>query len=1064
MSQTNSSMYLPTLNEVIDRQPLTVDPDTLLVEVITLMSQNRDHCLLIDAFEEEELTSSFDFESESTEKFRNFSYVLVLNSSQVEGIFTERDLVQLIASDQDFSNLKIKEVMKQPVISLKESEIQDIFTIFFLFRQYHIRHIPVTKTNGELVGIITPNTIRNSLLKPTKILRLRTVGEGMTTSVIHTEKHSKILDVAQIMVTHKISSVVIVEKNQENSNDLIPLGIITERDIVQFKSLELNLAEITAEIVMSYPLVCVKPTDSLWQANQIMKSRYLRRLVVLNDEGFVTGIITQTNLLRVLEPVEMSSLINLLHNMVEEQTKELKNVIETLKITNEQLQNEIATRHRTESQLKLLESCVVSANDAIVIMEGIQEENESLDPSDPPIIYVNEAFTRMSGYTPEEIIGKTPSYLRGNQSTPTQVAKVRTAYLLQQPLCIELINYHKDGTPYWVELNTVPIKDEAKNLTHWVSIQRNITERKRMEQALFEEKELAQVTLNSIGDGVITTDAKGLIVSLNRVAETLTGWDREEAKGLPLNRVLKIIHEVTGNPRENTAEIALRENRIVEVTEYSVLMARNGYQFAIDHSAAPIHTNDGCIIGAVVIFRDVTQIRTQAHQLSWQATHDALTSLVNRREFEYQLQQAVQNAQKHNQQHLLLYLDLDRFKIVNDTCGHIAGDELLRQISELFKQRIRKTDMLARLGGDEFAILLYQCPCSQGIQVAESLLHSIQSFRFIWENKTFTIGVSIGLVTIDTNSLSPSNILTAADAACYAAKDKGRNRIQVYEVGDRELARQRGEAHWAVKVNQALEDNNFCLYAQPIISLIMPTNTEHYEILLRLKGEQNQLIPPMAFMPAAERYNLMHIIDRWVIRTLFASLKPTNNKNYAINLSGASINDDQFIDFLTEQFCTYQVAPELICFEITETMAIANLSKAANLIRKLKELGCQFALDDFGCGMSSFAYLKNLPVDFVKIDGNFVKNIVNSSVDLAMVEAINSIGHVMGIQTIAEYVENEMILNKLKELGVDGAQGYYIGKPQPLQTLLDSSSDSSYKQESESDSQVSLNVSKKKAS
>jgi diguanylate cyclase (GGDEF)-like protein/PAS domain S-box-containing protein len=673
----------------------------------------------------------------------------------------------------------------------------------------------------------------------------------------------------------------------------------------------------------------------------------------------------------------------------------------------------------------------------------------------------------MTGYRPEEIIGQTPSCLRGPDSDGAQVAKIRRAFSRRTPLRLELINYRKDGSTYWVELNSVPVPDELGNVTHWVSVQRDISDRKRMEQAFFEEKELAQVTLQSIGDAVIATDSDGCISTLNPVAEKLTGWCTSEAQGLPLANVLRIVDETTRMPIENIAQIALYEGRIVDQGNNSLLIARNNREFAIDHCVAPIHASNGQIVGAVVVFRDVTQVRTQARQLTWQATHDPLTQLVNRHEFEYQLEHALHSAQGYGQEHVMLYLDLDRFKVVNDTSGHIAGDELLRQVSLLFKSNIRKTDILARLGGDEFAVLLYDCSPEHGLEVAQLLLQSIQGFRFGWQDKTFSIGVSIGLVAINPKTASTSGVLSAADIACYAAKNKGRNRVQVYQAGDRELIKQHGETQWVVQIHQALEENRFRLYSQPIVPLLnSPTTGTHCEILLRLQLANGQLVSPMAFIPAAERYNLMHAIDRWVIRTLFSNLSKNFTTNllvqnpgedsdkivtlpagcslynsqssfdkhpslYAINLSGDSLNEEKFIDFIQEQFSIYQIPPEIICFEITETVAIANLSKAASLIWQLKELGCQFALDDFGSGMSSFAYLKNLPVDYIKIDGNFIKNLAENPIDIVMVEAITKIAHVMGIKTIAEYVESQAVIDKLKELGVDYAQGYYLGKPQP---------------------------------
>lgn len=443
--------------------------------------------------------------------------------------------------------------------------------------------------------------------------------------------------------------------------------------------------------------------------------------------------------------------------------------------------------------------------------------------------------------------------------------------------------------------------------------------------------------------------------------------------------------------------------------------------------------------------RSEAALRESEQRLAWQAKHDPLTGLVNRREFEQRLEEVLLIAKTEPQKHSLCYLDLDRFKIVNDTCGHGAGDELLRQVTALLRSQVRATDLLARLGGDEFGLLLYNCSPKQALAIANSLRQSLQEFRFIWDDKTFTIGVSIGLVAIDPDTPNLTNALNAADAACYVAKNTGRNRVHIYQSDDREVARQHSQIHWVAKLTKALEKNRFCLYYQPIISLAPDRSAwEHYEVLLRLHDETGTLVSPMIFIPAAERYHLMQNIDRWVIRTLFASQGEYYRENwnrcqqkgercmYSINLSGASMVDDQFVDFLHEQFAAYRVPPQVICFEITETVAITNLSRARKLIHEVKNLGSCFALDDFGSGMSSFAYLRNLPVDYLKIDGDFIKDIVEDATDLALTEAINHIGHVMGLQTIAEFVENNTILEKLKVLGVDYAQGYGIAKPRPL--------------------------------
>jgi len=443
----------------------------------------------------------------------------------------------------------------------------------------------------------------------------------------------------------------------------------------------------------------------------------------------------------------------------------------------------------------------------------------------------------------------------------------------------------------------------------------------------------------------------------------------------------------------------------------------------------------------VMVFHDVSKSRAMAQQLNWQATHDTLTGLINRREFEKRLEQALAEAKTDQHQHALLYLDLDQFKIVNDTCGHVAGDELLKQLAVLLQSKLREGDVLARLGGDELGVLLSYCPEDKAQRVAEVLRIAVKEFRFIWENKSFDIGVSIGLVVVDAENVSVAELLSAADMACYAAKDDGRNRIHVYRRGDVDLVQRHGEMQWVNRLTRAVEENRLVLYRQRILSITDPSGAEeHYEILIRLRGENNEIIPPGAFIPAAERYGLMPAVDRWVVRTLFAAMAQqsgracleNNECSYAVNLSGASLNDDILLEYVREQLLLHSIAPRRIWFEITETAAIANLPKASRFIKEMKALGCRFSLDDFGSGVSSFAYLKNLAVDNLKIDGSFVKDIVDDPIDFAMVQAINQIGHVMGLRTTAEFVENDAILTRLREIGVDYAQGYGIHKPEPF--------------------------------
>jgi len=572
--------------------------------------------------------------------------------------------------------------------------------------------------------------------------------------------------------------------------------------------------------------------------------------------------------------------------------------------------------------------------------------------------------------------------------------------------------------------------------------------RHQLEKKLKEREQWLETILTSLGDAVIVTDDKSCITLLNPAAEVLTGWKQADALGRNVTEIFNIFHAQTRSEVDSPIAKALQTGVVVGLPEHTILVNKHNIEIPIDDSAAPIKNDEDEVIGAVLVFRDITDrklaeeaLRESEQRLVWQASHDPLTGLANRHEFEQRLEDALQNAKMHDQTHSLCYLDLDRFKIVNDTCGHAAGDELLRQVTALLRVQVRTTDTVARLGGDEFGILLNNCPTQQALRIANSLRQKLEEFRFAWQDKIFTIGVSIGLVGIDANTIDSGSVLNAADAACYTAKNTGRNRVHIYQADDRLLAIAYGQMQWISKLHTALENNSFCLYCQPIVALSSTESTlEHYEILLRLRDETGALIPPMAFIPAAERYGLMHLIDRWVIRTLFTHLgqhyqnigKDGDFCIYAVNLSGASINDDQFMDFLHEQFSLHQISPQAICFEITETIAITNLNKASKLIRELKNLGCSFALDDFGSGMSSFAYLKNLPVDYLKIDGNFVREIVEVPTDLALTQAINQIGHVMGLKTIAEFVENDAILQKITELGIDYAQGYGIAKPRPF--------------------------------
>ncbi|WP_460096910.1 EAL domain-containing protein [Pseudomonas sp. S3_C01] len=564
-----------------------------------------------------------------------------------------------------------------------------------------------------------------------------------------------------------------------------------------------------------------------------------------------------------------------------------------------------------------------------------------------------------------------------------------------------------------------------------------LAQRQVFANALQMEKERAQITLQSIGDGVITTDVEGAIAYMNPAAEAMTHWKAEHATGLPLAALFNLLDDNAQTEGLTLIEHIL-SGRLSGASEHSKLIQRlDGSTVSVTLVGAPIR-HAGKVSGAVLVLHDMTQERQYIANLSWQATHDALTGLANRREFEYRLEQALHNLTRQVGRHALMFLDLDQFKLVNDTCGHAAGDELLRHICALLQSGLRENDTLARLGGDEFGILLENCSPEAAEKIAEGLRQTVQNLHFVWKGRPFVTTVSIGLVHIAQTPTTLEASLRAADMACYMAKEKGRNRVQVYHADDSELSLRFGEMAWVQRLHMALEENRFCLYAQEIAALGPGEHGGgHIEILLRLHDEAGRMILPDSFIPAAERYGLMTSLDRWVVENVFKIIRQCLNDSRqgpmamcAINLSGTTIGDQAFLDFLRKQFAAYSIPPEMICFEITETSAISNLGSAIRFINELKSLGCYFSLDDFCAGMSSFAYLKHLPVDFLKIDGSFVKDMLDDPINRAMVEVINHIGHVMGKRTIAEFVETAQIEQALLEIGVDYAQGYVIERPQ----------------------------------
>ncbi|MDX1406042.1 MAG: EAL domain-containing protein [Woeseiaceae bacterium] len=593
---------------------------------------------------------------------------------------------------------------------------------------------------------------------------------------------------------------------------------------------------------------------------------------------------------------------------------------------------------------------------------------------------------------------------------------------------------HQNGEWRWMTSRAKARQDEKGRLIRLLGVEVDITERKLYEEALFREKESAQITLRSIGDGVITTDAECNVEYINPVAEELTGWKVDDASGRPIDEIFRGFHEETCEPLENPLAVAIRRSRSIKSVRPTLLIRRDGNELYIESTASPIRDGKGEVTGGVLVFHDVSESRELNRRLSYHASHDILTGLVNRAEFESRLERALKSAKAREASYALCYLDLDQFKIVNDSCGHSAGDALLGQLGALLKSKIRWRDTLARLGGDEFGVLLESCSLDEAMKTAEVLREAIGEFKFMWDDRSFRLGVSIGVVPITADNEDVAALLSAADSACAAAKEAGRNRIHSFQENDIDLMRRRREMQWAARINNALEENRFELFRQTIQPLQEAEDGAHYEILLRMRDETGGVIAPGLFIEAAERYSITPSIDRWVIKNAFRWLVSEADERErlalcSINLSGQSLGDDKFLPFVVEQFQMSGLDATKICFEITETAAIASYSQANRFINALKELGCKFALDDFGTGLSSFGYLKHFPVDFLKIDGSFVKEILHDPIDREMVRSINEIGHLTGKRTIAEFAENEEIITMLKGMGIDYAQGYGVSEP-----------------------------------
>jgi diguanylate cyclase (GGDEF)-like protein/PAS domain S-box-containing protein len=726
----------------------------------------------------------------------------------------------------------------------------------------------------------------------------------------------------------------------------------------------------------------------------------------------------------------------LIQNLVtaRESTSVAKRNLEKINI---ELQKEMEERKKVEERIRESKQRIQA------IFEGMQDTIYQCDKNGV-ITWATPSVRRLLGYSQEEFVGMDVRKLypdAGTHDAHINALDHGFGRLQNHELCL----LHKDGSKIWVSENAIYKYNELAGIIGYEATLRDITPLKQTKEALFLAQERAYVTLGSIGDGVITTNLDGSIEYMNIVAEQGSGWTLEEAHGKPLSEVFKIVDEKTLKSVPDPLQLCLDEQKSIMIPGYLFLIHRHlNQKMSIEVNASPIRNSEKQITGVVLVFHDVTELRSLA-QMTYHATHDSLTGLINRREFEKRVNQAIENARNKDSRYALCFLDLDNFKVVNDTCGHVAGDELLKQVTNRLRHELREGDTLSRIGGDEFGILFSGCSINSAIRLAENLRNIVEEFRFIWDDKSFRIGVSIGLVPITSDSGTMSEVLSAADSACYVAKENGRNRVHVYELNDDELVRRQGQVLWVQKIQDVLERNRFRLYFQliaPIDEKLRGEEKLHGEVLLRMLDDKGDLIGPGTFIPAAERYSLMPSIDRWVIENTLNCLGEDPEQLLkrvsacSINLSGQSLSDDRFMGALIKMIDDSNVPPSILCFEITETAVISNLSNATTMIMRLREMGCRFALDDFGVGLSSFGYLKNLPVDYLKLDGCFIKNMVRDGIDHAMVQAINHVGQTMKIKTIAEFVESAEILQALGEIGVDYAQGYHIAKPVPLRDAI----------------------------
>ncbi|MDE3010811.1 MAG: EAL domain-containing protein [Pseudomonadota bacterium] len=675
-----------------------------------------------------------------------------------------------------------------------------------------------------------------------------------------------------------------------------------------------------------------------------------------------------------------------------------------------------------------LATAVISNSDDAIVAKSV----------DGIILSWNRGAERIFGYCADEMVGQPITLLFPSERLHEEdrlISMIQAGEIVSH---FETQRVRKDGTLVDVSVTLSAVRDQHGRIFAVSKIARDISERLRAERALAQQSELLAVTLGSIADAVITANLGGNIDWMNPAAERMTGWRLGEARGRAVPQVFHVVHEDSREAAPNPVAACLAGRKVVGMASHSVLIARDGKEFGIEDSAAPICNAHGEMLGVVLVFHDVTEQRRLAGEMSYKATHDGLTGLLNRTEFETRLRRTLLGAHEDGSQHAVLYVDLDEFKLVNDACGHAVGDQLLQQVSRILAETLRTRDTLARLGGDEFGAILEHCTTDKALRVAQKICEQMEEFRFVHDRRSFRIGASIGLVPLDRRWPTPASIMQAADTACYAAKEAGRNRVHVWFDTDLAMRDRHGEIQWAERIGRALDEDRLLLYFQQIVPVAPGHQGLHAEVLARIRGEDGEIVTPGAFLPAAERFHLATRIDRRVLKLatqwLCTQADLESIEMLCINVSGQSIGDRAFHRHTIDLFRALPPGVlQRICLEITETAVVTNLADASLFIEQIRALGVKTALDDFGAGASSFGYLKSLTVDILKIDGQYIQGVLDSPLDRAAVRCFVEVASMTGVLTVAEFVDSTAILQEIRALGVDFAQGFLLHRPEPLE-------------------------------